>query len=130
VPDPQDKETFLRSKLDWSQPAGAPYRSLLEWHRSLLALRRSRPELTDPRFDRVRVSYDEGNRWLAVYRGPLTIMANFGDATACIPLNGSRAARPDGATVLLASQPGIVPDSAGIHVPPFTFGVIDSKNLP
>ncbi len=49
VPDPQDKETFLRSKLDWSQPAGEPYRSLLGWYRSLLALRRSRPELTDPR---------------------------------------------------------------------------------
>ncbi len=29
VPDPQDKETFLRSKLDWDQPGSEPYRSLL-----------------------------------------------------------------------------------------------------
>ena len=48
VPDPQDKETFLRSKLDWSQPGREPYRSLLDWYRALLALRRARPELTDP----------------------------------------------------------------------------------
>ena len=130
VPDPQDKETFLRSKLDWSQPAGEPHASLLGWYRSLLALRRSRTELTDPRLDAVRVAYDEEARWLAVYRGSLSIVANFGDVAIRIPLNGSHAARPDGAAVLLASRPGIVPGAAGIHVPPVTFGVIDSKNLP
>ena len=71
VPDPQDKETFLRSKLDWDQPAREPYRSILAWYRALLALRRSRPELADPRFDLVRVDYDEDARWLLIHRGQL-----------------------------------------------------------
>ena len=79
VPDPQDKETFLRSKLDWTQPDREPYRSLLDWYRSLLALRRSRPELTDPRLDQVRVEYSEDDRWLVVHRGALRIAANLGD---------------------------------------------------
>ena len=85
VPDPQDKETFLRSKLDWDQPAREPYRSLLGWYRALLALRRSRPELADPRFDLVRVDYDEDARWLLMHRGQLIIAANLGEAEAILP---------------------------------------------
>ena len=44
-----------RSKLDWTQPEQEPHRSLLSWYRSLIALRRARPELTDPRLDRVNI---------------------------------------------------------------------------
>ncbi len=54
MPDPQDRETFLRSKLDWSQPSSDPHAELLAWYRELIALRRARPELTDPRLDRDR----------------------------------------------------------------------------
>ena len=52
VPDPQDPETFLRSKLDWSEAADPDgvHARLLDLHRRLLALRRARPELTDPAF--------------------------------------------------------------------------------
>ena len=69
VPDPQDKETFLRSKLDWASRPASRTASLLDWYRSLLALRRSRPELADPRLDQVRVDFDEDARWLLVHRG-------------------------------------------------------------
>ena len=91
VPDPQDKETFLRSKLDWDQPAREPYRSLLDWYRALLALRRSRPELADPRLDQIHVDYDEDARWLLIHRGQLRIAANLGAADATIPLIGGTA---------------------------------------
>ena len=97
VPDPQDKETFLRSKLDWSQPAREPYRSLLDWYRTLLTLRRSRPELTDPRLDQVRVDYDDDARWLLVTRGPLRIAANLGAAAVRIPLTRGAAPAADAA---------------------------------
>ena len=88
VPDPQDPETFLRSKLDWAQPGREPYRSLLDWYRSLLALRRARPELTDPRLHEVRAAYDEAARWLLVSRGALRIAANLGADPVEIPLPG------------------------------------------
>ena len=52
VPDPQDEATFTRSRLDWSEPGAAPHRELLAWYRELISLRRSLPELTDPRLDR------------------------------------------------------------------------------
>jgi malto-oligosyltrehalose trehalohydrolase len=118
VPDPQDKETFLRSKLDWSQPGAEPYRSLLDWYRSLLALRRSRPELTDPRLDQVRVEFDEEARWLLVRRGTLLIAANLGDEPVEIGVASG--------TVLLGSDPGISVQPGGISLPAVAFAVIEA----
>jgi maltooligosyltrehalose trehalohydrolase len=78
VPDPQDEATFLRSKLDWEHPHREPYLGLHAWYREMIALRRARPELTDPRLDRVHADFDEDARWLLVRRGRLRIAANLG----------------------------------------------------
>ncbi len=40
IPDPQAPETFLRSRLDWSERSGEPHASLLRFTRELLHLRR------------------------------------------------------------------------------------------
>jgi maltooligosyltrehalose trehalohydrolase len=122
VPDPQDKETFLRSKLDWSQPGAEPYRSLLDWYRSLLALRRARPELTDPRLDRVRAEFDEEARWLLVHRGALLVAANLGDGPVDIPV------APGPGAVLLGSDPGISVRPGAIALPAATFAVVETKS--
>ena len=45
VPDPQDPETFRRSKLDWDERSRPPHAELLEWHRHLIRLRREVPAL-------------------------------------------------------------------------------------
>jgi maltooligosyltrehalose trehalohydrolase len=121
VPDPQDKETFLRSKLDWDQPPREPYRSMLTWYRALLALRRSRPELADPRFDLVRVDYDEDARWLLIHRGRLRIAANLGEAEATLAI-GEPAAKP---VALLTSAPGISIGPGAVTMPPASFAIID-----
>ena len=127
VPDPQDPETFLRSRLDWGQPAREPYRSLLDWYRALLALRRARPELTDPRLDRVRVDFNEEDRWLLVTRGPLRIAANLGAVPADIPLiPAARFSRSP--VVLLASGPGIPVHAHRITIPPASFAVVETQS--
>ncbi len=123
VPDPQDKQTFLRSKLDWSQPGREPYRSRLDWYRALIALRRARPELTDPRLDQVRADYDEDARWLLVTRGPLRIAANLGDLPVSVPL----ACWPPAASVLLASDPDIRIESGVVSLPPASFAVVNVR---
>jgi maltooligosyltrehalose trehalohydrolase len=124
VPDPQDKDTFLRSKLDWAQPDREPYYSLLDWYRALLALRRSRPELADPRLDQVRVEFDEDARWLLVYRGTLRVAANLGDGAVDVPV-ASGLAGPD--MVLLASEPGISVKPGAIRLPPASFAVTEAR---
>jgi maltooligosyltrehalose trehalohydrolase len=47
VPDPQARETFLRSKLDWSERARAPHADVLELVKTMLLLRRTDPVLAD-----------------------------------------------------------------------------------
>ncbi len=128
VPDPQDKETFLRSKLDWSQRGVDPYRSLLDWYRSLIALRRTRPELTDPRLDQVRVAFDEDARWLLVRRGALLIAANLDGGPVEIPVAsgaaGSTALGPG--PVILGSDPGISVTPGAVRLPAASFAVVEA----
>ena len=112
VPDPQDEATFLRSKLDWSQPGREPYADMLAWYRELIALRRARPELTDPWLDQVSVDYDEQARWLVAHRGRLRIAVNLGHEPARLPL-------PPDAVVVTASCAGLTPPT----MPPRSFAV-------
>jgi maltooligosyltrehalose trehalohydrolase len=121
VPDPQDEETFLASKLDWDQLAREPYHSMLAWYRALLSLRRSRPELANPCFDLVRVDYDEDARWLLIHRGGLRIAANLGEAEAILAF-GKPAARP---VPLLSSAAGVSVEPDAVTMPPATFAIID-----
>jgi maltooligosyltrehalose trehalohydrolase len=101
-PDPQDPETFLRSKLDWKELEQEDSAALLDWYRRLLTLRRERAELTDPRLDRVAVAYDEQARWFVLTRGALRVVANLAADRQEIPLDGTPKA------MLLASMPGFV----------------------
>ncbi|MDX6620871.1 MAG: maltooligosyltrehalose trehalohydrolase [Gaiellales bacterium] len=77
VPDPQAPETFERSRLDWDEPGCEPHARLLAWYRNLIALRRARPDLRDPRLDRVRVEHDAAARTLIVHRGGHVVVVNL-----------------------------------------------------
>jgi maltooligosyltrehalose trehalohydrolase len=81
VPDPQATETFLRSKLQWEEADNPACRELLEWHRSLITLRRTIPPGTP-----VEVRYDETARWLTLRRGSLIAVFNFAGSPQEIPL--------------------------------------------
>ncbi len=104
VPDPQAVDTFRRSVLDWTEPDDPYHADLLEWHRALIALRRSEPELNDPRPAAVQVGTDESTaRWLVMRRGGIGVAANLGDVPVALPA-GPPGARP---RLLLASDPAI-----------------------
>jgi maltooligosyltrehalose trehalohydrolase len=90
VPDPQDVATFERSKLDWSEVSEPSHADLLAWHTSLIALRRSVPGATDGDMGRVRVRFDEDDRWLVMEREALTVAVNLGDAERRVPVGGGR----------------------------------------
>ena len=124
VPDPQDEATFLRSKLDWTQLDREPYLGLLAWYRELVALRRARPELTDPRLDRVAADFDEEARWIMVRRGRLRIAANLGREPARLALG------QPGTGVLAASSPGVTIQQDTVTIPPAAFAVIETRAWP
>ena len=77
VPDPQDPATVERSRLDWSELGRAPHAEMLEWHRRLIALRRSEPALRDPRLDEVSVVADAAERSVVVRRRGVHVVANL-----------------------------------------------------
>ena len=100
-------ETFLRSKLDWSELDREPHRSLLEWHRRLISLRRSEPDLSSHDRKLVSTAFDEEARWLVVNRGRFSIAANLAGVRQAIALEG-------GISVVMASEEGVqVEASAG-----------------
>jgi maltooligosyltrehalose trehalohydrolase len=122
VPDPQDPATMASAVLDWEERARSPHRELLAWHRALIALRRSTPELTDGRLDRVRVRADEVERWLTLERGPVMVVANLAGEAREIRV---RPGRP--AVQLHASVPGATAGDGWVRLPPHGTAVLVAR---
>ncbi len=111
VCDPQNPETFERSKLDWSEPTREPHATLLDWYRRLIALRRTIPALSDGRLDRVEVQFDEREQWLVLRRGPVAVVSNLAKARQVVPV-------PFPGVLLLSSKAGCLPDDHAFELPP------------
>ncbi|GAA5168467.1 malto-oligosyltrehalose trehalohydrolase [Pseudonocardia eucalypti] len=112
VPDPNAERTFLDSKLDWTEPDREPHAGLLRTYRELIALRRARPELSDPWLDRLGVEVDEAARTVLLRRRGLRVLVNLGGTEAGFRLDGpvrdallaSAAVRVDGAKAALPGE--------------------------
>lgn len=99
VPDPQDPDTFTRSKLDWDEASRGDHARLLQLYRDLARLRRERPELTDPAWSArgaVVGSSDDG-RTYELRSGAFVVFANLTGTEAQITV-------PEGSRVLLATS--------------------------
>ena len=115
VPDPQAETTFARSCLVWEEARDGVHAEVLDWHRRLIALRRAFPELRDGRFGDVEVAA-EGEHWLAVTRGRITVACNFSRSEpAAVRLRAD-------AEVLLASHPEVC-RRRSLTLPPLSVAV-------
>ena len=119
VPNPQDPATFTDSKLRWDEIHTGRHAGILAVYRDLLRLRRSWPQLTDPRFDRVGVSCDEDARWLLLDRGGLQIIVNLGDGVATVPVraHGGLLLATSDAVAIGADSVELRPHSAALLAP-------------
>lgn len=88
VPDPQDPETFLSSKLDWSEPDDPRHAALLDFYRGLLQLRRCEPDMADPWLTHLIVDINEEQRWIVMRRGRIAIVCNLGIEPVSIDVTG------------------------------------------
>ena len=77
VPDPMDPATVERSTLDWSELSSPGHAEMLDLYRSLIALRRSHPELADPSLDGFVVEVADDDSWLVMHRGSLRVVVSF-----------------------------------------------------
>jgi maltooligosyltrehalose trehalohydrolase len=117
VPDPQAPATFAASKLDWAELAAPARRRVLEWYRSLLRLRRSEPELTQPELPEVEA--DANERWLRLRRGRLLMLANLSAVPRALPV-------PAGVALLLAS-PGVAVSGLALALPGWGVGILRTQ---
>ncbi len=120
VPDPQDRATFERSKLDWNEIKDE-HRRVLEWHRMLIDLRRRVPSLTDPRRDSIDVSFNEEAGWLVFRRPGIAVVLNLGTGVVSVPLGGFE-------RLLLASEPGVEVVGDLVTLPPDTVGILGTAS--
>jgi maltooligosyltrehalose trehalohydrolase len=111
VPDPQDPATVEASRLDWAEPAKEPHAGMLAWYRALLTLRRRRPELTDPRLDRVAVSFDADAQWFVLRRGGLRVVVNLAEQAQVVPVDA-----PVRSVLLTSSVPPPDPSAASVRL--------------
>ena len=119
IPDPQDPATFERSKLDWSELAEEPHKSILQWYRELIALRSRVAELRDGIMERVEVSYDEQERWLAMTRSPISVAFNLDTSAREVPVGDTVSRR-----LLMASDQRIAVGAGSVQLPPDSVAII------
>jgi maltooligosyltrehalose trehalohydrolase len=123
IPDPDDVETFRRSKLNWNELHDGRHEEMLEWYRRLIQLRRGSPSLNDGEPRQTKVSFDEEKRWLVMERGAVTVMCNLG--TEAVELENSRRL-----PLLLASRGDVEAMESKVGLPPDTLAILSGeKNL-
>jgi maltooligosyltrehalose trehalohydrolase len=88
IPDPQDPATFERSKLKWDEVDLGEHGRLRTFYQSLIALRRSEPDLADPWLDHLTIDYDEDARWFLMRRGGFAIACNLAEQDVDVPVTG------------------------------------------
>jgi len=116
VPDPNAESTFTDSKLDWDEHTQEPHTTLLALHRELIALRKARPELSDPWLDEVEIDVDEELRTIVLHRGRLRVAVNLGTEPAALTVGPID-------SILLASEP-VVGEEDALALPPEAFAIV------
>jgi maltooligosyltrehalose trehalohydrolase len=114
IPDPQDPQTFQRSKLDWSELDTGEHARLLRIYRDLIALRRSETDLADPWLEHLIIDYDEDARWIVMRRGRLAVACNLGAEPAVVPFTGE--------LVLSSDSPRVAEEST--ELAPHSFAIL------
>ena len=120
IPDPEARETFERSKLNWNEVSEGSTAEMLEWFRALIHLRRRSASLNDGDLGHMSVRYDEQRRWLSMKRGEVFVLANLGEEAVSFDV-------PAGAGVALISRAGVDAVAGKILLPPDTLAVLSSE---
>jgi maltooligosyltrehalose trehalohydrolase len=68
APDPVSEQTFIQSKLSWNVVEKEPHKTMLEYYKALLELRKKRAALKHPGRKNISVQADLSKQTLIIYR--------------------------------------------------------------
>ena len=120
IPDPEDRETFLRSKLNWDEVLQGRHAEMLDWFKQLIRLRRSSSSLNDGELSHTKVRYNEDDRWLVIERGHVHVLANLGSKSVDLDV-------PERYRLAACSRPGVDPRAGKITLPPDTLAILSGE---
>jgi maltooligosyltrehalose trehalohydrolase len=121
IPDPEARQTFERSRLNWDEVGEGAHAEMLDWYRQLIRLRRQSPSLNDGDLGHVSVSYDEAKRWLLMDRGDVRVVLNLGQEAAGFDV-------PEGMRIALASRHGLIVADGRISLPSDTLAALSRES--
>ena len=120
IPDPEKRETFERSKLNWNELHEGQHAEMLDWYTKLIHLRRSSMSLNDGDRGHVKITFDEQKRWLVMDRGLVKIAINLGGERVEIGNAGNF-------RLLLASRGDIVAEQQKVILGPDTMAILSGE---
>ena len=121
IPDPEKKETYQRSKLNWDEMHEGGHEEMLQWYRSLIWLRRRSASLNEGEPGQTKAWFDEDKGWLVMERGLMTIMCNLGDEAV-------RLENPRDFTVVMMSREGVERAEGHVVLPPNSLAILSGEH--
>ena len=121
IPNPEDKSTFLNSRLNWPEVEEGHHAEMLEWTRNLIHLRRSSISLNDGDRGHMKVTCNEDARWLRMDRFLVSIFVNLGTAPARFETG------PDH-RIAVASDPAATIEERCVTVPKDSIVIVSAES--
>jgi maltooligosyltrehalose trehalohydrolase len=111
VPDPEKRETFERSKLNWDEANRGEHAEMLRWYGELIRLRKAMPCLQDAEPGHTRAIADWARWCLEMKRGSIRVLCNLGREAQDFPVE-------EGTSILLSSRAGVGVNHGTVQVGP------------
>ncbi|WP_020146224.1 malto-oligosyltrehalose trehalohydrolase [Thioalkalivibrio sp. ALJ15] len=125
IPDPQARETFERSRLDWDEREQPRHAAILRWYQALIALRRTHPAFSDDRLDAIDAYFDETARWFVMHRPGLLVACNLHPDAKRLACPGTARSR-----LLLRSEAEIVIGQENLDLPGASVVIMEPGDPP
>jgi maltooligosyltrehalose trehalohydrolase len=123
IPDPEDRETFQRSKLDWKEAHQDHHADMLDWFTKLIHIRRASPSLNDGDTAHTQISFEPDGRWLVMDRGLIKVLTNLGSKLAEFDV-------PEGFRLIAQSNLAIQLEGGKVQLPPNTLAILSAEEAP
>jgi maltooligosyltrehalose trehalohydrolase len=117
-PNPEEVETFEKSKLRWEEIGEGKHAEMLAWTKQLIHLRRSTMALNDGSMQHLRVTSDDRSKTLTMHRDEVGVLVNLGEQNYTFDVL-------EGDTLLMASREGVNLRGNKIDLPGMSLAVVE-----
>ena len=117
IPDPESRDTFLRSKLNWDELPKPDHAGMLLWYRKLIELRHSTPCLNNGEPGNTAVAYSEEQKWIRMTRGSIVVACNLNGETQSVPIDRS-------AKLMFGSRNDVAVEEDRLNLPPDSVAIL------